>query len=119
MKNKDILLSICIPTYNRCDQITLLLHSIFEFEGKFEVCVHVDGSNDGTIESISNITDSRFKFYFSDNQGRAKSLNNLVNMASGRFIMFFDDVETFIPIIDFDATSSIKIDSIDEGFCRV
>jgi glycosyltransferase involved in cell wall biosynthesis len=56
-----------------------------------EVCVHVDGSDDGSYESLAAIGHSRLRISVSDNRGRANALLTAVGNSTGRFVMLFDD----------------------------
>ncbi|MEZ5511417.1 MAG: glycosyltransferase family 2 protein [Gammaproteobacteria bacterium] len=93
----ELWLSICIPTYNRSELLSGLLSSIFSAQGNFEVCIFVDGSTDNTIDMLSQFGDRRLKFCSSDNRGRAAALESAVKMASGRFVMIFDDDDSISP----------------------
>lgn len=88
------LLSICIPTYNRREQIVALIKDMLKVQGSFEVCVHVDGSTDGTFEALRGIDDRRLNISFAENLGRASALLSACELAHGRYIMIFDDDDT-------------------------
>lgn len=85
------LLSICIPTYNRAELVTLLVQRLLANPGPFDICVHVDGSTDDTLQRLTQVKDSRLRVTYAENQGRAGSLISTVSNASGRFCMLFDD----------------------------
>lgn len=91
------LLSICIPTYNRCDQVVLLVESLLRLDGPFEVCVHIDGSTDGTARALAKIAGQRLRVRVGSNQGRAGALLAACQAARGRFIMIFDDDDELYP----------------------
>lgn len=85
------LLSICIPTYNRAELVATLVRRLLANPGPFEICVHVDGSTDDTLQRLSLIGDRRLRVSSSENRGRAGALVAAVSAASGLFCMFFDD----------------------------
>lgn len=85
------LLSICIPTYNRRTQIVALVEDLLKVQGAFEVCVHVDGSTDGTFEALQALDDKRLNISFAENRGRASALLSACELAHSLFIMIFDD----------------------------
>ena len=85
------LLSICIATFNRAGLVEHLVRSVLGMPGSFEICVHVDGSTDDTIQRLSLIDDPRLRVTSDVNCGRAVSLVAAVNNASGRYCMLFDD----------------------------
>lgn len=91
MPPNDIILSICIPTFNRRERLGSLVRDLLSVPGRFEICVHVDGSTDGTLEELATIADVRLAVASGPNGGRANALLNACRRARGRFIMIFDD----------------------------
>ena len=87
-------LSICIPTFNRRERVVSLVQSVLETPGQVEVCVHVDGSEDDTIEQLARISDSRLVLSASPNRGRASAIATAIAASRGRFVMLFDDDDT-------------------------
>lgn len=58
---------------------------------KFEVVVGSDASNDSTEEIVRKYTDGRIKLIsFSERRGKARVLNDLVGIASGKILVFSD-----------------------------
>lgn len=90
----DIILSICIPTFNRRERVAALVRDLLTVPGGFEICVHVDGSIDGTVEELAAIASPRLLVSSSPNGGRANALLEACRQACGRFIMIFDDDDT-------------------------
>lgn len=93
-ESDDIILSICIPTFNRRERVAALVRDLLTVPGGFEICVHVDGSTDGTVEELTTIVSPRFAVSSSPNGGRANALLEVCRKARGRFIMIFDDDDT-------------------------
>jgi glycosyltransferase involved in cell wall biosynthesis len=85
------LLSICVPTFNRCERIVELVQGLLDMPGSFEICVHDDGSNDDTLRFLRSICDSRLVVSSAKNQGRSAALVEAISNARGNFIMLFDD----------------------------
>jgi glycosyltransferase involved in cell wall biosynthesis len=94
---KSPVLSICIPTFNRKDRVVALVDALLSVQGNFEICVHVDGSTDGTHEALNALSDRRLHLSFAANQGRAAALVKACSAAKGRYIMIFDDDDTLYP----------------------
>lgn len=84
-------LSVCIPTYNRCKLVNSLACSILKLSGDFEVCIHIDGSSDDTDVCLTLIKDERLKVSISENRGRAQSIASLIADARGEYVMIYDD----------------------------
>ena len=56
----NIILSVCIATYNRCEMLKKKLERLFNIASdEFEVIVLDDASSDGTCEMLMNNRDSR------------------------------------------------------------
>lgn len=93
------ILSICIATYNRREPLSRLLDSILATDLPVEVCIHVDGSTDGSLEAVQALVekDARLKVAFAANQGRARALAAAVAMAGAPFIMIYDDDDDLYP----------------------
>ncbi|MFZ5672246.1 MAG: glycosyltransferase family 2 protein [Pseudomonadota bacterium] len=94
MPPSEIILSICIPTYNRRERVAALVRHLLAMPGAFEICVHVDGSTDGTIEELATISDTRLVASNGPNGGRANAMLSACRQARGRFILIFDDDDT-------------------------
>ena len=90
-------LSICIATYNRVFLVTRLVEYLVSLTGDFEICVHVDGSSDGSFEQLCQISDPRLRLSYSENMGFGPARANAFALASGRFTMWLDDDDTLLP----------------------
>ncbi|MER8563028.1 glycosyltransferase family 2 protein [Mesorhizobium sp. M0578] len=86
-------LSVCIPTFNRREAVTRLVQRLLEAENRLQVCVHVDGSTDGTGEALNEIAsrDTRLLVTHSQNKGRAFAMFSAIRSAAGEYVMIFDD----------------------------
>jgi len=86
--------SIVIPTYQRRDVVLASVQALNnqEFKGSFDVVVVVDGSQDGTEESLQALeTSFTLKVIKQVNQGAATARNRGVAEANGEIIFFLDD----------------------------
>ena len=96
MKNKP-LLSICIPTYNRCQYLRKCLVSIASCEGlnysEIEICVSDNNSTDDTADVIKVFSkDLNIKYFHQEkNLGFGKNFINVVSMATGEFVWMIGD----------------------------
>lgn len=86
-------LSVCIPTFNRREAVTQLVQRLLEAENRLQVCVHVDGSTDGTCEALNEIAsrETRLVVTHSQNNGRASAMFSAIRSAAGEYAMIFDD----------------------------
>ena len=90
------LLSIVVPTYNRCNLLDRMLSTIPNSES-IEVVIVDDGSVDSTYSLIKNKYEHlNIKYFFQKNSGRAHALNNSILKATGEFIMIMDDDDYFV-----------------------
>jgi len=88
------LLSFCIPTFNRAELVARLVEDLLSQPGSFEICVHIDGSKDDTLEKLRAISNSRLVVGSAANRGRGQALRSAVQMAQGKFAILFDDDDT-------------------------
>lgn len=97
------LLSICIPSYNRPEQLVALLQSIDCDPEKVEVLVCEDNSPKREqirekIETFKQDTRYRLRYYENErNLGYDGNLRRLVHLATGMYVMFMGDDDLFIP----------------------
>lgn len=107
--SNPVLLSICIPTYNRKDAVYKSVTSILDNfnENNIEVIVSDNCSIDGTEEKLRTIQDKRFRYY--KNPSNTKWLNLLIAMSysHGRFAMLLSDED------------DIDLEFLDELLCRL
>ena len=90
--NKNPILSICIPTFNRLEYLKELLEKLLP-QAKMrqvEICVSDNNSTDGThnyIEDIARQSVGHFKYYIQkQNVGIDKNMMNAISMGSGKYI---------------------------------
>ncbi len=93
----NVLLSICIPSYNRgrraYENILHTLKSLYDEE--IEIVLSNNGTQNETREfytKISQIEDSRLIYFeFDENQGYAFNLCQAVDLAKGKFVLLLSD----------------------------
>jgi glycosyltransferase involved in cell wall biosynthesis len=87
------LLSVCIPTFNRRDRVTALVRELLRAQCPLQICVHVDGSVDGTGEALAEIAsrDARLVVTTGQNGGRGVAMFSAIASATGDYCMIFDD----------------------------
>lgn len=93
-----IILSICIPTFNRAEilrrNLALLLP---QCAGKpVEVCVSNNASTDGTAEILASFQGIRVQIQES-NIGIDRNILAALRMGEGKFVLPIGDDETFLP----------------------
>jgi glycosyltransferase involved in cell wall biosynthesis len=92
----DILLSICVPTFNREKKLSRLINSIDISEG-IELVICDDGSTDNTRTLLENdISNFKILYEFQENKGRGFALKKSIQMATGKFVMVMDSDDYFI-----------------------
>lgn len=91
-------ISIIIPTYNRFEQLRVLLNSIFnQTYQNFEIILIDDTSSDKTSEVYGNYHDTRLKYYRNyENLGMGLNRQKGYNLSHGDYIIFCDDDDYFI-----------------------
>lgn len=103
MQSSD-LVSIIIPTYNRVEFLTETLDSILaQTHDNWECILVDDGSSDESLEKIIALSqiDSRIKFFqrilFNLPKGANACRNIGIENANGKYIIFFDSDDLFLP----------------------
>lgn len=84
-------ISVIIPAYNSEKTIKTTIESVLKQTFvDFELIIINDGSQDSTLDIISQIQDSRIKVFSFDNAGGNVSRNRGLNYAVGEFVSFLD-----------------------------
>ena len=96
---KEPLISVVIPTYNRANTILQSVNSVLNQTYKnIELIVVDDCSTDDTEKIIAGIQDSRVKFYrLEKNSGACAARNLGIEKASGKYIAFNDSDDKWLP----------------------
>ncbi|MBQ0058426.1 MAG: glycosyltransferase family 2 protein [Lachnospiraceae bacterium] len=87
------LVSVVIPTHNRCDDLVRAIQSVTNQTYKnIEVIVVSDGSTDQTDQVMANYPDSRVSYIaYSPAKGGNHARNVGIQAAKGDFVAFLDD----------------------------
>ena len=89
-------LSICIPTYNRCDHLNNCLNSICLNNinsSNIEICISDNNSTDKTFDIVSQYK-KKFNIKYnknSENIGVAKNILKSVDMSTSKFCWIIGD----------------------------
>jgi len=99
MDDKNPLVSVVIPTYNRADKIHMSLESVLgQTYENLEVIVVDDGSTDNTEEVIKSYDDPRIRYIEHEvNQGATAARNTGIKAALGEFVAFQDSDDKWHP----------------------
>jgi len=91
--NRLPLVSVIVPTYNRCQTLKYTLGSILDQTFKnIEVFIVDDGSSDQTHEVVMNFKDTRIKYLRAENWGGPARPRNIgLKHATGEYVAFCDD----------------------------
>ena len=92
----NVLLSICIPTYSRVDEVTNSVKRIISgcSSDEIEIVVSDNASTDGTEKEIAKIKDPRVKYYRNKrNLGIGGNVLKVIERARGDFIFIHWDDE--------------------------
>ena len=92
------LISVVIPVYNGEKTIAETIESVLNQSfSNFEIVVINDGSQDSTLDVLSNIQDPRIKIFSYPNAGLSASRNRGFDQSSGEFIAFLDADDLWTP----------------------
>jgi abequosyltransferase len=95
----QILLSICIPTYNRCEVLDNTLNSLFsnpEFDSnKIEVIISDNNSNDSTEVTVGKYPLA--KYFRNKENVKDENFTIALEYANGHYIKLLNDTVSFKP----------------------
>ena len=93
------LISIVIPTYQRCDRLKIALKSVLnQTYHNYEILIIDDGSLDGTKQMVKSFKDSRIIYHWQRNSGcPANPRNKGIKKAKGEWIAFLDSDDWWSP----------------------
>lgn len=96
---KQPLVSIIMPTYNRAYIIGNAISSVIEQRYcNWELIIVDDGSSDNTREVVDSFDDIRIKFYSTPkNSGVSKARNMALEKSSGKYISYLDTDNDWSP----------------------
>ena len=94
-----ILVSVIIPTYNRCKLLQRSINSVLNQTHKnLEIIVVDDNSNDGTANYIGSLNDKRIVYFRHDrNKGGSAARNTGIMKANAEYISFLDSDDEWLP----------------------
>ncbi|HEY8503179.1 MAG TPA: glycosyltransferase family A protein, partial [Gemmataceae bacterium] len=93
--------SIILPTYNRAKFLPQAFASIRSQQyTDWELIVVDDGSTDDTravVQELSKDVPQPVRYVYQDNQGPAGARNKGLDLASGKYVAFFDSDDVWLP----------------------
>ena len=93
----EILLSVCVPTFNRSKKLTRLIDSM-DIVDNIELVICDDGSNDNTKEAIEHYSKKiKIEYHYQNNRGRGFALKKAISMANGVYVIVMDSDDYFTP----------------------
>ena len=99
-ENRTPLVSIVLPTYNRCNKLPRAIESCLQqtYEN-IELIVVDDGSSDNTKAVVENFCtkDARVKYVGKKNAGLPRALNTGFEASSGAFLTWTSDDNEYLP----------------------
>ncbi len=95
---KEIVLSICIPTYSRAERVFNTIKTILEYpEEDIEIVVANDTSVDDTVERLEQISDKRLRVINNEkNLGQRENQIKVLFAARGKYTLVLLDRDSII-----------------------
>jgi glycosyltransferase involved in cell wall biosynthesis len=113
------LITIFIVTYNRAHFIKNAIDSaLCQIYQNIEILIIDDGSTDNTEDIVKNYTDNKIKYVKKDNEGYTKSLNKMIHIAKGEFLLKLDDDDIIDPKICQIYVDVINKYNVDVIYCN-
>jgi len=99
MANRQPLVSVIIPTYNRREPLTEAVASVLaQSHAALELIVVDDGSDDGTAAFLAErFNDARLRLISQENLGVSAARNRGAREASGDWLAFLDSDDSWLP----------------------
>jgi glycosyltransferase involved in cell wall biosynthesis len=92
----SVLLSICIPTYNRSRTLAETLSELISFKNtEIEIIVSDNSSPDETQEVVMSFKDSRIRYFRNEkNIGVVKNIIKSLEIANGKYLLLISDEDS-------------------------
>ena len=92
-KTAKVLLSICIPTYNRANFLHKTISNLInQLHDNVEIVISDNGSQDATSTIVSEFKDSRINYYTNhENKGITYNLIRVLDLAKGKYVIYLSD----------------------------
>jgi len=93
------LISIGLPTYNRCEYLSKSIESVLSQSYRnIELIISDNNSQDGTAKLLNNVTDSRVRILRQpENVGMTGNWNQCLSAANGEFFLLLSDDDLLEP----------------------
>jgi len=111
-KLNNVLITICIPTFNRAQYLKESVNSALKQNGDFEILVIDDGSEEDTKNVIDALESEKLRYIYKANEGRPKTRNKFIKEARGEYLLWLDDDDILAPNIIENYSSIINKDSL-------
>ncbi len=90
--------SVVIPLYNKENYIPNTLKSVLNQSfSDFEIIIVNDGSTDQSEQKVFEISDTRIRYFKTENKGVSAARNFGIQQSSGKFICFLDADDYWYP----------------------
>ncbi len=98
VRNPKVVLSICIPTFNRAKRVTETVRNILKSNlENIEVVVCDNASEDDTLAQLRTISDARLKIFVNDrNYGPIPNFNLALAYGSGDYVLLHSDEDIIL-----------------------
>lgn len=107
--------SIIVPVYNRRDEVRELLESLsVQIYKDFEIIIVEDGSTDPCRDIADEFASAlNLKYIYKENEGRSIARNVGIEVARGRYLIFFDSDCVIPPQYFAELTKALESSKLD------
>ena len=113
--------SIIVPVYNTCEYLPKCIESLLEqdFEGYIELIMVNDGSTDASGRVLETYAQQypQIKVLTQENAGPSVARNRALDIAKGKYIMFCDSDDYYLPQMVKKMVASIEKNQSDLAIC--
>ena len=99
MTKHPILISFCIPTYNRANYLRCCIESIIGYQyDDIEIIISDNCSTDITPDVVKEYSDSRIRYFRNPtNIGARLNVRAVIDHAQGKYIFYLTDDDVLVP----------------------
>lgn len=99
MVTESVLVSFCIPTYNRAELVKRCATRVLEIDSdRIEVLISDNASPDGTEEAVRSIGDPRISYHRNEsNIGAVMNIVQTIKLAKGKWVFLLSDEDSVEP----------------------
>ncbi len=116
----NVILSICIPTYNRLDKLKKQIENLLSVQdNRFNIVVSDNDSSDGTCEFLESLQDERVSVVKQKCVAATRNISNSLLNATGKFALLLLDKDKLDCHLLVDLLNDLECTNASFGYCSI